>query len=129
MTPDITGLEHSIITQHDGSPYIDRYHIVDTPSYHARFHHWHSSDDKRAPHDHPWPNTTIVLAGHLLEHTRDGARDLTPGTTVTRPAVMPHRIELVSDDAWTLFVTGPVERRWGFYTDTGWVYWRDWPWR
>lgn len=125
--PNVHGLPHSSIVHNDGSPYLDRYDIHVTDALTIRIHHWHSSDDQHAPHDHPWPNTTTVLTGHLIEHTAHGARPLNPGTIVTRRATDPHRIELTTPDAWTLFVTGPIERRWGFHTPTGWVHWTDWP--
>jgi hypothetical protein len=125
--PDVEGLDRSTIVHEDGAPYLERYHIVDTRHVQVRIHHWLSSDDQRAPHDHPWANTTLVLAGHLIEHTDNGGRALAPGTVVSRHPTDPHRIELISDDAWTLFVTGPIVRDWGFHTSTGWVGWRRWP--
>lgn len=37
-----------------------------------------------------------------------------------------HRIvALPEGPVWTLVVTGPYERRWGFQTPSGWVYWRN----
>jgi hypothetical protein len=125
--PDIVGLPTSTVTHPDGRPYLQRFHLIDTHPFSARYHHWLTSDDDRAPHDHPWPNLTIVLAGHLIEHTDDGTRDLTPGTIVPRAARTPHRLELISDDAWTLFVTGPPQRQWGFHTPLGWINARHYP--
>ena len=43
----------------------------------------------------------------------------------------PHRVLLVDDDegnkkpCWTLFITGPRVREWGFYCPQGWRHWRD----
>lgn len=119
--PNVDGLDCDRILDVDGQPYIDRYHLVYTPAFGARFHHWLGSDDQRARHDHPWDNVTIVLAGELLEHIGSDTRRLAKGAVVARNAISPHRIDLVGDDAWTLFVTGPVLRRWGFHTDQGWV--------
>lgn len=125
--PDVSGLARSAIYHSDGRLYLERYDVVATPATTIRLHHWHASDDQRAPHDHPWSNFTTVLAGRLVEHTADGITDLAPGALVVRRADQPHRIELVTADAWTLFVTGPIVRRWGFHTDQGWVHWTDWP--
>lgn len=37
-----------------------------------------------------------------------------------------HRIELVDGPCWTLFITGPRYREWGFHCpEKGWVHWRD----
>jgi hypothetical protein len=125
--PDVDGLHRSVIVHADGAPYLERYHLVDTSHVQVRIHHWLSGDDERAPHDHPWANTTLVLTGTLIEHTETGGYALGPGSVVTRHPTDPHRVELVSDDAWTLFVTGPIVRDWGFHTPTGWVHWRRWP--
>jgi hypothetical protein len=126
-TPDVSGLRCTRLVHDDGRPYLDRYHLVDTEAVSVRLHHWRSGDDQRAPHDHPWPNMTAVVVGELLEHTASGDLALEPGAIVTRPAAEAHTIDLVTDDAWTLFVTGHIERRWGFYTSSGWVHWSEWP--
>lgn len=126
-TPDVTDLRRTAIVLDDGELYLERYHLVDTHDVQIRIHHWHTGDDDRALHDHPWPNCTTVLAGRLREHTPDGVTELRVGDVVTRAARHPHRIELITDDAWTLFVTGRIERKWGFHTAAGWVHWQDWP--
>lgn len=125
--PDVTGLPSTTILRNDGTPYLDRYHLISTRDLRVQIHHWHGSDDQRAMHDHPWASCSTVLAGHLIEHTPDGAVQLSPGTVITRTAVEPHWIQLTTLDAWTLFVTGPITRRWGFHTDRGWVHWQSWP--
>lgn len=125
--PDVTGLKADrLVTASDG-PYLDRYHLAYTKGWCVRFHHWRGSDDQDAWHDHPWANSTVVLAGELVEHGPAGARRLGPGDVVVREATTPHAIELVGVDAWTLFATGPLVRRWGFHTDKGWVMWRHYP--
>lgn len=36
-----------------------------------------------------------------------------------------HRVELIDGDCWTIFVTGPRYREWGFHcADRGWVHWK-----
>ena len=71
-------------------------------------------------HDHT-PRPT-----RLVEHTADGAHELTPGCVVTRNATDPHNIELVGTDAWTVFTTGPIVRGWGYHMTDGWVPWANW---
>lgn len=115
--PDTTGLRATAIEHDDGTLYMVRYHLSDT----TRYHHWHASDHDRAPHDHPWGNTTTVLTGRLAEHTPTGVTILNPGDMVHRNAHDPHRIELLTPDAWTLFHTGTPSRKWGYHTDQGWV--------
>ena len=110
-----------------GQPYLERYHLTHTRDRSVRYHHWLGSDHQRAMHDHPWDSVTVVLAGHLIEHTPHGDRDLHPGDVVIRHARDPHALELDSDDAWTVFTTGPLTRTWGFHTATGWTHWRAYP--
>jgi len=121
--PDVTGLRLDRLVTREGAPYIDRFHIVYTPDFSARFHHWLASDDQRAPHDHPADNLSLVLAGRMIEHTAQGDRELAPGSLVTRKAEDAHAVELLTEDAWTLFALGKVRRRWGFHTPRGWVNW------
>ncbi len=47
----------------------------------------------------------------------------------SRPASL-HRLELIQERggirySWSLFITGPVVRTWGFHCENGWVPWRD----
>jgi hypothetical protein len=125
--PVVAGLRRTAIAHDDGRLLLERYHVIDSRSVSIRFHHWLSSDDDRAPHDHPWSSMTVALTDGLLEHAAGTTAELEQGTVITRAAVTPHRIELTAPDAWTLFVTGPVVRRWGFHTAGGWVHWHDWP--
>jgi len=89
------------------------------------------SDDDRAHHDHPWLfNASLILSGELIEHTIaaggvSSARRLTEGDLRIRLGRSPHRLELVSKRAWTLFVTGPRVRPWGFHCPSRWVPWQE----
>ena len=124
--PDVDGLRRSAIHLEGGRLYLERFHLVETSACRVTIHHWLRSDDDRALHDHPWPNASTVLAGRLVEHSEYGPITLAPGSVLTRAADEAHRIELVSADAWTLFITGPIVRRWGFHTSSGWVHWSEW---
>lgn len=100
------------------------------------------SDDDRALHDHPWDSVSVILWGGYLEILPVKAPYLKRGETaahVTHTAhwrqplsVIPRRAEcchrLVIDEphpAWTLFITGPKRRSWGFHCQRGWIHWRD----
>jgi hypothetical protein len=89
------------------------------------------SDDDRAHHDHPWLfNMSIILRGECTEHT------ITAGGALVRTVLRagdwkfrwgkaPHRIELHDGPCWTLFITGPRVREWGFYCmERGWIHWK-----
>ena len=108
---------------------LDRYHVVE--ALHPGQVRLHTTGVPATINGHPMttrgPAPPLVLEGRLVEHTAAGATALGPGDTRTRTPREAPRIELVSPDAWTLFVTGPIVRRWGFHTAAGWVHWKDWP--
>lgn len=95
----------------------------------ARVHNIRSSDDDRAPHDHPWPYLTIVLLGGYWElipvYSKETGVYLGmsrnwrgPGSTIYRKATSMHILELPEGrDAWTLFMTGKYVQKWGFMVD------------
>lgn len=115
------------------NPYLLRWYLTPhNPDGNTYLHHFLRSDDDRALHDHPWDNTSIVLCGEYIEHTiaAGGIHNRVlrkAGDVFHRRAEDAHRIELVNGDpAWTLFLTGPKRREWGFHCpEAGWVHWRD----
>jgi hypothetical protein len=108
-------------------PYLKRWWIVPfNRLFKVYLHQFLRSDDDRALHDHPWFNISILLRGSYIEHTPNGAHRRRAGDIVVRPARAAHRIELIEDaPVWTLFITGPNVRQWGFYCPNGWRHWRD----
>lgn len=104
-------------------------------------HHFLRDDDDRALHDHPWPSLSLMLRGLLFEIYRGGDGETTryvkPGDVVFRKASFAHRLELTNAHrleaakqyrhlgAWTLFITGPRVREWGFHYPNGWRHWKD----
>ena len=81
-------------------------------------HRFHRSDDDLELHNHPWRwAVSLVLAGGYREERRDGneviRRWVLPGDlNVIRHDTF-HRVDLLEDDAWTLFLTGPKTSSWG----------------
>lgn len=89
-------------------------------------HDIRKSDDDRALHDHPWPNTSFLIAGGYIEHTPHQSFARVAGDVVTRPAEALHRLEVLPGmSAISLFITGPKVREWGFACPQGWVNWKD----
>jgi len=85
-------------------------------------------DDDRALHDHPWWNLSIILRGAYREHMPHGSRILGAGPMddariAFRSAASAHRIAVVSGPVWSLFITGPRIREWGFHCPQGFVGW------
>jgi hypothetical protein len=92
-------------------------------------HHFLRSDDDRALHDHPWWNASILLNGKYTEHTiaKGGVHhraEYITGAIKLRTATYAHRIELTDGPCWSLFLTGPNIREWGFHCPAGWRPWQ-----
>jgi len=124
------------------SPYLRRWYLIPhNRVVNVYLHQFVRSDDDRALHDHPWSNISILLRGSYFEHTRDGQKLLrrpwrpwAPWRLVIRRPSTAHRVELLSvatvDSSrelpcWSLFITGPKVREWGFLCPWGWRHWRD----
>lgn len=112
-------------------PYLKRWFVIPRNRFfNIYFHTIHRDDDDRALHDHPWWNVSLLLAGSYVEHTiqAGGIHVRTPrecGDIVFRTAKAAHRLEIENGHCWTLFITGPVVRTWGFHCKHGWVPWRE----
>lgn len=99
-------------------------------------HKFLRSDDERALHDHPWAWASLLLRGSYIEHSiaaggihRRHVR--APGSLKICGPRAAHRVELRDlfgngpSPCWTLFITTPVLREWGFHCpQAGWVPWR-----
>ena len=94
-------------------------------------HRFVRSDEDRALHDHPWWSISILLKGLIWEIYQDQQGNHSANYNIRRfiplfrPATHAHRIILESKDAWTLFITGPKIREWGFWCPQGWRHWKD----
>jgi hypothetical protein len=90
---------------------------LETPIGSVRVHHWLKPDDDRAFHDHPWWFATIVLHGGYTDRSPAGDDVLRPGSARFRRARHQHTVIPGEHGAWTLMVTGPVTRSWGFWRE------------
>lgn len=128
-------------------PYLRRHWLLPrNPFFNVYVHEFRRSDDDRALHDHPWLfNVSILLEGSYIEwlpSTKDvmGVAVQNPhyplphfrrkGDVLFRWGRAPHRLQLRTTPldgqvpCWTLFITGPRVREWGFYCPQGWVHWK-----
>jgi hypothetical protein len=112
-------------------PYLYRWFVIPrNPIFNIYLHKFLRSDDDRALHDHPWVNCSVLLDGQYTEHTigAGGIHHLAlrqAGEIKMRwTGRFAHRIELTHGSCWTLFITGPRYRQWGFHCEkSGWVHW------
>lgn len=95
-------------------PYAERW-VLDLGAFSIRLHHFLHSDDDRAFHDHPWWFVTLVLRGSYIDRSPAGDDVLRAGSVRYRPAL--HRHTVVTEGVWTVLVTGPQERVWGFWPE------------
>lgn len=115
----------------EANPYIRRWWVIPRNRwFNIYLHEIIRSDDDRALHDHPWWNLSILLVGGYVEHTIAAGginvrTERRAGSLKLRRAGAAHRLEVGAEPCWTLFLTGPVLRQWGFHCPLGWVHWRD----
>lgn len=116
-----------------GDDYLRRWWVLPrNPVFNIYLHNIRHDDEDRALHDHPWWNCSILLKGRYHEIRRDQLYG-DEGTTYFAPCVIfrgprvAHRLVIgcSGNEAWTLFITGPKVREWGFWCPQGFVPWRD----
>lgn len=95
-------------------------------------HRFHRGDDEQELHNHPWRwAVSLILAGGYVEERRCDGGEVK--TRIVRPGRLNvirsddfHRVELLDEDAWSLFLVGPKFQGWGFWNRTTGKFW---PWR
>ncbi len=116
-----------IMDREGGSVYLERYYLHGEPTRDGQWsespigvylHRFRRSDDDLELHNHPWESSvSFVLAGGYTEERRcdkpDGSwevvrRRIEPGEINVIMADTFHRVDLIEEDAWTLFLVGRV---------------------
>lgn len=107
-------------------PYLNRWHLIPRNRWlNVYLHRFDGSDEDRALHDHPWASLSLMLKGALIEVTHNDRKLIRAGALRLRGPKFAHRLEHVGITTWTLFITGPRVRDWGFHCPNGWKHWRD----
>ena len=129
----------------EGDPYMRRWWVIPRNKWFKIYlHHMRHDDDDRAAHDHPWWSMSLCLDGCILEHEmlQEGDKRIPlavhdehdrpwwsnviiKGMWKWRGSSYIHRLELPYGDAWTLFMTGPRIKSWGFFCPKGFVHWKE----
>jgi hypothetical protein len=116
-------------------PYLLRWYLFPRNRWmNLYLHKFCRDDDDRALHDHPWWFVSVMLAGVYREYTMGGGGECETrrtGSIAFRRAVHRHRVELLKRTdgtpipCWTVVLTGPNVRTWGFWCPKGFVPWHD----
>tara|TARA_B100000749_G_C18448710_1_gene475338 strand:- start:3617 stop:4039 length:423 start_codon:yes stop_codon:yes gene_type:complete len=109
-----------------------RWHVIPRNRwFNVYLHKIYANDDERALHDHPWWSVSFKLfGGELREYLKNKDVDFAalglyriPPRICFRSATFAHRLEVPEKPVWTLFITGPYKRDWGFHCPKGWRHW------
>lgn len=127
-------------------PYMVRWHLIPRNKWmNVYLHQFLRDDDDRALHDHPWWFVSFLIWGRYDELlSDDGSKVIyrNAPSIAYRPAEFKHRVVLpriitgvdfdgssvgvvreIRKPAWTIIITGPKRRTWGFWCPKGFVPW------
>jgi len=119
---------YRVIPTPDGRPYLVRYYLLGASrdeadkgrGFNVFLHLFLTGDEEPELHSHPWKRSmSLILTGGYREERRIGrhvvTRELRPGMINVIAADDFHRVELLGESCWTLFIAGHVAQSWGFW--------------
>jgi hypothetical protein len=121
--------------------YLRRWWIIPRNNHFNVYLHNMLKDDDDILHDHMYWSLSLVLTDgieerytldpertyNLPQHGEDDPnwhRTIREGQLVLRSPCMAHQL-IVHKPAWTLFITGPRVKEWGFWCPKGFRHWKD----
>lgn len=118
------------------SEFITRLHLIKTPYFAIVLHWLNAPDPEPYLHDHPITFLSLILRGGYKEiryltgryHKRgyyEVYRNRTWFNWIRASNDDRHSIVDVKPKTLTLCFMGPKTRDWGYHTETGWIYWKD----
>lgn len=109
----------------DGNPYLTRHYILlkDRKWFNIFLHYFHVSDEL-VFHSHPFPGFSIILSGTYIEFRRYKNNEIKSkvfsfGSLNFIGRKTFHRVDLLSEGVWTLFITGPRSKA------NDWYFWNS----
>jgi hypothetical protein len=145
--PTALGRKPDFVIGDPSNPYLLRWWVIPRNRvFNIYLHKILRSDDDRALHDHPWWNMSIILKGGYVEYVPGGSYLRKAGHIICRRATAQHRLALFTirveldgtrgadgyplasrflAPCWSLFITGPKIRDWGFWCPQGFKRWQD----
>lgn len=127
--------DFDIINGEDKEVYLRRWWIIPRNPFMNVYLHNMLHDDGDVLHDHMYVSVSLVLDYGLQEvycldpesgfiELRKRCRTFEQGQVVFRSSRMAHQL-LVRRPTWTIFVTGPRIKSWGFWCPKGWKEWKE----
>lgn len=124
------------------SDFIRRLHLIKTPWFAVVLHWIRKPDEEPWLHDHPVTFLSLILRGWYQERrekfeTVDGGMGFVGGgyedysgkrkwwNFIRASKYDRHTITDCDPKTLTLCFMGPVRRQWGYHTDSGWKFWKD----
>lgn len=107
-----------------------RYYIFESKLLSIYVHCFHTSDEDRALHDHPWSFVTFLFhRGYWewlpIDHVGGTERHWRRRFSILyRPATWAHAVELETPNTWTLVFRFKHVRDWGFWPRGVWQQWQ-----
>jgi len=115
------------IRSKQGELHFKRWRIWSTRWFNIYLHYINKADEDKHLHDHPWSFWSIILKGGYVELVGETGKH-TPSKRVRRGLFhmayrtknVPHMIGIVESPTYSLVITGPGGREWGYTTEDGW---------
>ena len=110
--------------------YLSRWILLSAFKMHVYVHRFTGPDWSRVHHDHPRRFISIGLSGwyedeQLIGRSSFVRRRFQAPWFRTFPAEYRHRIRALSVPCWTLVIVLRPSRKWGFWRDGEWIFWKD----
>jgi hypothetical protein len=123
--------DFEVVRDGDREVYLRRWWLVRRNSIcNVYLHNMLRSDDVIL-HDHMYVSASLMLGDGLSEvyklrppSSATMKRDIAQGEIVFRSSNLAHQL-VVREPTWTVFVTGPRIKPWGFWCPRGWKLWSD----
>jgi hypothetical protein len=91
-----------------------RYALIRTRWFNVYLHQLYAPNWHPECHDHPWGFVTILLRRGYLELIGNKTYIRRPGAILYRPADFAHSVTTPYGTSWSLIITTPKQRKWGF---------------
>jgi hypothetical protein len=106
--------KHKEIGWHDLGEWFIRYTVFSCRHFTIYLHQLDAPAWHPECHDHPWSFLTVLLSGGYLEQVGGRKYRRLPGEILFRPAKFSHNVITPYGTSWSLVITGPKKRQWGF---------------